>query len=78
MSQTYENEEDPELPLAVCQTQREQKPSAKLKESTKYLNCPVAYITNTNIQVPKTYNEAMKRPDLWLDPMSKEIEMLKL
>ena len=74
MSQTYENKEDPQLPLAVCQTWREQKPSAKLKESTEYLNCPVVYITNTNIQVPKTYNKAMKR----LDPMLKEIEMLKL
>jgi len=31
-----------------------------------------------DIQVPKTYNEAMKRPDLWLDPITKEIEMLKL
>jgi len=31
-----------------------------------------------DIQVPKTYNEAIKRLDLWLDPMIKEIEMLKL
>jgi len=31
-----------------------------------------------DIQVPKTYNEAMKRPDLWLDPITKKIKMLKL
>ena len=64
--------------MAVCQTRRDPKPSAKLKESTEYLNYSVAYITNIDIQVPKTYNEAMKRLDLWLDPMTKEIEMLKL
>lgn len=31
-----------------------------------------------DIQVPKTYNEAMKKPDLWLDPITKKIEILKL
>ena len=64
ISQTIDKEKETNLPLAVCRTQRDPKPSTKLKESTEYLNCPVAYITNMDIQVPKTYNKAMKRPDL--------------
>jgi len=78
ISQTIDKEKETNLPLTICWTRRDPKPSTKLKESTEYLNCSVTYITNMDIQVPKTYNKAMKRPDLWLDPITKEIEMLKL
>ena len=53
ISQTIDKEKETNLPLAVCQTQRDLKPSTKLKESTEYLNCSVTYITNMDIQVPK-------------------------
>ena len=31
----------------------------------------------TDNQIPTTYSEAMRRPDLWWEPMVKEYKMLK-
>jgi len=54
ISQTIDKEKETNLSLAVYQTQRDSKPSAKLKESTEYLNHSVAYITNMDVmRAPK-------------------------
>jgi len=65
------------LPLALRHTRREPRPTEKLKDSLEYLQQPFAHLADSNNDVPKTYNQAMKRPDLWLESMTKEIEMLK-
>ena len=49
----------------------------KLKDSIEYSQQPFTYLANSNTKVPRTYQEAMKMPNLWLEPMRKEIEMLK-
>lgn len=38
---------------------------------------PFTYLADSNTKVPRTYQEAMEMPNLWLEPMRKEIEMLK-
>jgi len=68
-----------DIPLALRRTCRGPKPSTRLKKSHEYLNRPIANFTDTNSDnwLPTTYNDAMKRADLWLDPMTKEYSMLK-
>jgi len=34
-------------------------------------------MAGSNTWIPKTYKEAMTRPDLWWERMAKEFEMLK-
>jgi len=68
-----------ELPIAIRRTKRDPKPSNQLKESLEYLSRPVSNTADTNLDTwtPKTYKDAMKRPDLWWEPMEHELEMLK-
>ena len=69
--------QDIDMPLAIRRPRREPKPSSQLIESREYLNRPSVFATNTDTWVPKTFYEAMKRPDLWWSPMVQEFEMLK-
>ena len=48
-----------------------------MKELQEYLNRLIAYTIDTDTWIPKTYNEVMKHPDLWWEPMVKEYKMLK-
>jgi len=68
---------DADLPLALQCTYREPKLSTKLKDFIEYSQQPFTYLADSNTEVPRTYQEAMKMPNLWLEPMSKEIEVLK-
>jgi len=68
---------DADLPLVLQHTCKEPKPSTKLKDSIEYLQQPFTYLVHSNTKVPRTYQEAMKMPNLWLELMSKEIEVLK-
>lgn len=69
-----------ELPIALRRERREPRPSTRMKESLEYLQRTSAHValTDSDVWIPRTYKEAMKRPDLWLPPMSKELEMLKV
>ena len=64
-------------PLAIRRACREPKPSTRLKELHEYLSRPQTFLTDTEAWIPKSYNEAMRRPDLWWEPMVQEFEMLK-
>ncbi|KAF7778932.1 hypothetical protein Agabi119p4_3277 [Agaricus bisporus var. burnettii] len=69
-----------ELPLALRRSRREVKPSQRMKESMEYLERPEANVATSisdDIVVPKTYREAMKKPDLWLEPMLKELRAME-
>ena len=68
-----------DIPLALKRTRQGPKSSTWLKESHEYLNQPIANFTDTNLDnwLPTTYNDAIKRADLWLNPMTKEYSMLK-
>ncbi|KAJ3552615.1 hypothetical protein NP233_g12840 [Leucocoprinus birnbaumii] len=73
-----ENEgEDANGPLAIRRSRREARPSRKMLESMEYLKRTTAHMVDVDKWIPRTYKEAMTRPDLWWEPMSREIEMLK-
>ena len=76
-SDTTALQEDTDLPLAIRRPRRDLKPSTRLRESHEYLNQPCTFIADIDSWVPKTFNNAMKRLDLWWEPMMKEFEMLK-
>ena len=63
--------------LAARRPQYELIPSRQLQELQEYLSRPSAYNVNTDTWIPKTYREAMKKANLWWEPMAKEIKMLK-
>lgn len=50
-----------------------------MKESLEYLKRTSAHvaITDEETWMPRTYREAMRRPDLWFSLMAKKLEMLK-
>jgi len=68
---------DVDLLLVLQHTYREPKPSTKLKDSIEYSQQPFTYLADSNAEIPRTCQEAMKMPNLWLKPISKEIEILK-
>jgi len=51
-------------PIAIQRSRREVRPSARMKESLKYLSRPTASIVNTttydNNTIPTTFNQVMK------------------
>jgi len=55
--------------------------SMRMKESLEYLSRPTASMVNTTTYndnaIPTTFNQAMKRPDLWMEPMLKELAVMK-
>ncbi|KAF7768677.1 hypothetical protein Agabi119p4_7920 [Agaricus bisporus var. burnettii] len=68
-----------EPPLVLRRSQRESKPSQRMKESLEYLQRPEAHATESiteDSRVPKNHHEAMRRPDLWLEPMMKELNVM--
>jgi len=71
-----ENENQEVLPVPR-RSQRIPKANNHLIESREYLNRSYAFTTDTNEWTPKTYTKAMRRPDLWWEPMVKEFEILK-
>ena len=71
------NNDPDDLPLALRKPQRTVKPTTQLQESTGYMNRPmVNHIIDDN-WIPRTFKEAMRRPDLWWEPMATKIAMLK-
>jgi len=68
-------------PIAIRRSRREVRPLARMKESLEYLSRPTASMVNTttynNNAIPTTFNQAMKRPDLWMEPMLKELAVIK-
>jgi len=64
-------------PLAFQRTQHEIRSSRCLQESQEYLSWVLVYNVDTNTWIPKTYQDVMRRPNLWWKPIAKEIEMLK-
>ena len=70
-------QKDTDLPLAIRRPRRDLKPSTQLRELHEYLNQPCTFIADIDSWVPKAFNDTMKWPDLWWEPMMKEFEMLK-
>ncbi|KAF7770864.1 hypothetical protein Agabi119p4_6838 [Agaricus bisporus var. burnettii] len=63
----------------VRRSQRDRKPSQKMLDSMEYLGRPMAGVVSTldDTTVPKSYHDAMKRADLWVPPMLKELTMME-
>ena len=65
------------VPLAIRRSRRDPRPTSRLKDSLEYLSQPQAFLTDTENWVPGSFSDAMRRPDLWWEPMVREYEMLK-
>lgn len=71
-----------EEPIAVRRARREPKLSERMKDSLEYLGraranvATVASVLDDNY-VPKTFNDAMRAPELWFEPMIKELQVMK-
>jgi hypothetical protein len=70
--------------LATRQPQRNIKMNRKMQESMEYLNRTQANVSitpgstmNDDLTIPWMYHEAMKRADLWFEPMLKELQVMK-
>ena len=68
---------DDNTPLAVRRPQQLPKPTNRLIESREYLSRPYTFAVDTDTQIPKTFNKAMKKLHLWWKLMVKEFKMLK-
>jgi len=68
-------------PIAIWRSRREVRPSARMKESLEYLSRPTASMVNTTTYddnaILTTFNQAMKQPDLWMEPILKELAVMK-
>jgi hypothetical protein len=72
-------------PPTLRRSRRETKPSRHMLESLEYLNRTRAHVSLTPqdlaadglLSIPQSYHEAMKRPDLWLEPMVKELQVMR-
>jgi hypothetical protein len=65
--------------IALRKSKRDVKPSARMKESLEYLSRPtasLASVADDSAHIPRTFHEAMRRSDLWLAPMEKELWMM--
>jgi hypothetical protein len=66
--------------LVVRRPQREVKMSRRMKESLECLGRTRANVISADsneLHIPRTYLEAMRRPDIWFEPMSKEIQAMR-
>ncbi|KAF7762374.1 hypothetical protein Agabi119p4_8967 [Agaricus bisporus var. burnettii] len=70
--------------VVLRRSHREVKPSRKMRESLEYLNRTRANVVvasadyiDEEMRIPRTYIEAMRRPDLWYEPMVKELYAMK-
>jgi len=62
----YESQHDNgEASLATRRSQHTPKPSNQLMESQEYLSQPYTFSIDTDIWIPRTFNEAMRKPKLW-------------
>jgi len=68
---------DNNVSLALRRSQHPPKPTNRLMESQEYLSRPHTFAVDTETWIPKMFNEAMKKLELWWEPMVKEFEMLK-
>lgn len=68
-----------DLPIALRQERQESWLSSRMRDSLEYLRRTLANVamTNADTWILRTYWKAMRRPDLWLPPMAKELETLK-
>ena len=66
-----------DLPLVLRRSQRSTKPSTWLQKSLEYLNRPIANNIESENWIPITFKEAIRKLDLWWEPMATEIGMLK-
>jgi len=68
-------------PIAIWRSRREVRPLARMKESLEYLSRPTASMVNTTTYndnaILTTFNQAMKQPDLWMEPMLKKLAIMK-
>jgi len=68
-------------PIAIWRSRREVRPLVRMKESLEYLSRPTTSMVNTktydNNTILTTFNQAMKRPDLWIEPILKELTIMK-
>ena len=68
---------DGEASLATRRSWHTPKLSNRLIESQEYLSRPHTFSVDTDIWIPRTFNEAMRKPELWWELMVKEFEILK-
>ena len=66
-----------DLPLVLRRSQRSSKPSTWLQKSLEYLNRPIANNIESENWIPITFKETIRKLDLWWEPMTTEIGMLK-
>jgi len=71
------NNNPDDLPLALRKPWRTVKLTTRLQESAKYMNRPMVNHILDNNWIPRTFKKAMRRPDLWWEPMATKIAMLK-
>jgi len=71
------NEIPKDLPIVLRRSQRSTKPSTRLQEFLEYLNRPIANNVESENWIPRTFKETIRRPDLWWEPMTTEIGILK-
>jgi len=66
-----------DLPLVLRRSQRSTKPSTRLQKSLEYLNRPIANNIESENWIPIIFKEAIRKLNLWWEPMAIEIGMLK-
>ncbi|KAF7762621.1 hypothetical protein Agabi119p4_9214 [Agaricus bisporus var. burnettii] len=63
------------------ESKRDTRPSARMRDSLEYLGRAkvnlASVVLDADTKVPKTFTEAMRRADLWLEPMRRELEMMR-
>jgi hypothetical protein len=66
--------------IATRRSRREVRTSSRMKDSLEYLGRTRANVASTTVDdlsVPKTFIDAMRRPELWFEPMVKEIQTVR-
>lgn len=56
---------------------RNMRPSTRICESLKYLKGASAHTIDAEVWIPKSFQEAISRLDLWWELMVKELGMLR-
>jgi len=69
--------DDGEASLTTRRSQCIPKPLNRLMESKEYLSRPYIFSVDTDTWIPRTFNKAMRKPELWWELMVKEFKMLK-
>jgi len=68
---------DREVSLATRRSWHIPKLSNRLMESQEYLSWPHTFSVDTDTWILRTFNEVIRKPELWWEPMVKEFEILK-